>query len=66
MKPTDFPHLIGLHKLIDIPIIRQFNDKMNTVIGAKYIISRIKKEDLLTESISCLNKRSRQVIIICA
>lgn len=37
LKQTDFLHLLGLHKLIDIPVIRQFNDKNNLVIGAKYI-----------------------------
>lgn len=36
LKQTDFPHLLGLHKLIDIPVIRQFNDKNNLVISAKY------------------------------
>lgn len=51
LKQTDFPHLLGLHKLIDIPIIRQFNDKNNLVIGAKYINSKIKKQELLTENI---------------
>lgn len=51
LKQTDFPHLIGLHKLKDIPVIRQFNDKNNNQVSAKYILSRIKKEDLLTESI---------------
>lgn len=48
-KVTDFPHMIGLHKLIDIPIIRQFNDKGNRKVSAKFILSRIKKEDILTE-----------------
>ena len=51
LKQTDFPHLLGLHKLIDIPIIRQFNDKNNLVIGAKYINSKIKRQELLTENI---------------
>ncbi|MCM1049491.1 MAG: PBECR4 domain-containing protein [Clostridiales bacterium] len=51
LKQTDFPHLLGLHKLIDIPIIRQFNDKNNLVIGAKYINSKIKKQEFLTEYI---------------
>ncbi|MBD5393572.1 MAG: hypothetical protein HDR23_08460 [Lachnospiraceae bacterium] len=50
LKQTDFPHLIGLHKLIDIPIIRQFNDVNNRTISAKFLISKIKKESLLTES----------------
>ena len=27
LKQADFPHLIGLNKLKDIPVIRQFNDK---------------------------------------
>lgn len=31
LKQTDFPHLLGLHKRIDIPVIRQFNDKNNLV-----------------------------------
>lgn len=49
-KQTDFPHLIGLHKLIDIPVIRQFNDSKNKTVSAKYIISKIKKQELLTEN----------------
>ena len=49
LKQLDFPHLIGLHKLIDIPIIRQFNDKGNKKIGARYIVGNIKKEDKLTD-----------------
>lgn len=51
LKKTDFPHLIGLHKLKDIPIIRQFNDKNNPTVSAKFILSRIKKGELLTEAI---------------
>ena len=51
LKKTDFPHLIGLHKLVDIPIIGQFNDISNTTISAKFLISKIKKEKLLTENI---------------
>lgn len=47
LKQTDFPHLLGLHKLIDSPIIRQFNDKNNLVIGARYINSRINKVGIL-------------------
>ncbi|MBQ4057328.1 MAG: hypothetical protein IJD40_00170 [Lachnospiraceae bacterium] len=43
-KQTEFPHLIGLHKLIDIPIIRQFNDRNNQTVSAKFLISKIKKE----------------------
>ena len=51
LKQTDFPHLIGLHKLIDIPIIGQFNDISNTTVSAKFLISKIKKESQLTEQI---------------
>ncbi|MBO5207845.1 MAG: hypothetical protein J6B68_00720 [Lachnospiraceae bacterium] len=51
LKQTDFPHLIGLHKLIDIPVIRQFNDKNNKTVSAKFIISKIKKEEQITEDI---------------
>lgn len=51
LKQTDFPHLIGLHKLVDIPIIGQFNDISNTTVSAKFLISKIKKESQLTESI---------------
>ena len=50
-KQTDFPHLIGLHKLVDIPVIRQFNDRNNTTVSAKFINSRIKHEELLTDDI---------------
>lgn len=50
-KQTDFPHLIGLHKLVDIPLIRQFNDKNNATVSAKFLISKIKKEVMLTDSI---------------
>ena len=50
LKQSDFPHLLGLNKLIDIPIIRQFNDIKNQTVSAKFLISKIKKEELLTES----------------
>ncbi len=50
-KQNNFPHLIGLHKLVDIPIIRQFNDKNNQFVGAKFLISKIKQEKILTEEI---------------
>ena len=50
LKQTDFPHLIGLHKLIDIPLIGQFNDISNITVSAKFPISKIKKESQLTES----------------
>lgn len=50
-KQTDFPHLRGLHKLIDIPVIRQFNDSNNKTVSAKYINSKVKRQELLTEQI---------------
>lgn len=51
LRQKDFPHLVGLHKLVDIPIIRHFNDKNNKTVSAKYIISQIKKQSILTENI---------------
>ena len=51
LKQTDFPHLIGLHKLVDIPLIGQFNDVSNSTVSAKFLISKIKKESQLTENI---------------
>ncbi|MBR5798880.1 MAG: hypothetical protein IKY23_02345 [Lachnospiraceae bacterium] len=51
LKQTDFPHLIGLHKLVDIPLIGHFNDVSNTTVSAKFLISKIKKESQLTEKI---------------
>lgn len=51
LKQTDFPHLIGLHKLVDIPLIGKFNDISNTMVSSKFLISKIKKESQLTESI---------------
>lgn len=50
LKQTDFPHLIGLHKLVDIPLIGQFNDVSNSTVSAKFLISKIKKEIILTET----------------
>ena len=46
-----FPHLIGLHKLTDLPLILMFNDPNNIVVKSKFIISKIKKEKDLTENI---------------
>lgn len=50
LKQKDFPHLIGLHKLIDIPIIRKFNDRNNLKISSKYLISKIKSQSYLTDN----------------
>ena len=44
-----FPHLIGLHKLIDIPLILKFNDKANNTVSANYIIGKIKKIEIFDE-----------------
>lgn len=49
-KQTDFIHLLGLHKLQDIPIIQQYKDPSLTNIRAKYLISKIKHEQSLTDS----------------
>lgn len=51
LRQTEFPHLLGLHKLTDIPVIQQFRDPDKPNISAKYILSRIKKEELLTDDI---------------
>lgn len=44
---TAFPHLIGLHKLIDIPMIHRFNDPKDLTVNAKYILKKIKKKRFL-------------------
>lgn len=61
LKQTDFPHLLGLHKLIDIPVIRQFNDSNNLVVSAKYINSKIKKQELLTEKIIRMSRYFHEI-----
>ena len=45
------PHLLGLHKLVDVPILGRFADKNDKVVNAKYILSKIKKEILVTDSV---------------
>ena len=47
LRQADFPHLLGLHKLTDIPIIQQFRDVNQPNISARYILSRIKKDIVL-------------------
>ena len=49
LQMSAFPHLIGLHKLIDIPMIHRFNDPKDLTVNAKYILKKIKKEEILTE-----------------
>ena len=48
---NSFPHLIGLHKLTDLPIIQRFNDKNDSMVSAKYLISKIKQEKLTEEDL---------------
>ncbi|SDX06165.1 hypothetical protein SAMN05216391_1423 [Lachnospiraceae bacterium KHCPX20] len=50
LELSAFPHLIGLHKLTDIPIIRRFNDPNDKVVRAKYITQKIKQQKMLTEN----------------
>ncbi len=50
LKQSDFPHLIGLHKLTDIPIVRQFNDKNNRTVSASYILGKIHQQRFLTDT----------------
>lgn len=50
LRQTEFPHLLGLHKLTDIPIIQQFRDPSQPNISARYVLSKIKKEELLTDA----------------
>lgn len=51
LKKRNFPHLIGLQKLTDIPLISSFNDSTNRTVSAGFLISRIKKQRFLTDSI---------------
>ena len=50
-KKRNFPHLLGLQKLVDIPLISNFNDPQNLTVSAGFLISRIKSERFLTEKI---------------
>ena len=42
-----FPHLVGIHKLIDIPLIQRYNDSRDKMVNAKYLLSKIKQGKLL-------------------
>lgn len=42
-EKTAFPHLAGIHKLIDIPLIRKYNDPRETMVSAKYLLSKIRQ-----------------------
>lgn len=50
LKQSDFPHLIGLHKLIDLPIIQRFNDPNNKTVSAKFLMQKIKQQRMITET----------------
>ena len=39
-----FPHLLGLHKLEDIPLIRKFNNPKEKTVSAKYLIGKIRQD----------------------
>ncbi len=51
LKKRNFPHLIGLQKLIDIPLISSFNDPTDPTVSAGFLISRIRKQRFLTDAI---------------
>lgn len=42
-----FPHLIGLHKLVDIPLIQRYNDDQERMVSAKYLLAKIRQGKLL-------------------
>jgi len=52
LSQYNYPHLLGLQKLEDIPIIGRFNDPNDKKIGAKIILSLIKKEVITYETIA--------------
>lgn len=41
-----FPHLVGIHKLIDIPLIRRYNDCQEKMVSAKYLLAKIRQGKL--------------------
>lgn len=48
-EKTAFPHLSGIHKLIDIPLIQKYNDPRETMVSAKYLLTKI-RQGKLTEA----------------
>lgn len=48
-EKTAFPHLSGIHKLIDIPLIQKYNDPRETMVSAKYLMAKI-RQGKLTEA----------------
>lgn len=43
--------MIGLHKLKDIPLIGRFNNPHDTTVSTKYLMAKIKKEELTERDI---------------
>lgn len=48
-EKTAFPHLSGIHKLIDIPLIQKYNDPREIMVSAKYLLAKI-RQGKLTEA----------------
>jgi len=48
-EKTAFPHLSGIHKLIDIPLIQKYNDPTEMMVSAKYLLAKI-RQGKLTET----------------
>lgn len=48
-EKTAFPHLSGIHKLIDIPLIQKYNNPRETMVSAKYLLAKI-RQGKLTEA----------------
>lgn len=55
-----FPHLIGLHKLKDIPLLARFNNPKEKMIGAKYLLGKI-RQGKLTEKDICNSKYYKEI-----
>lgn len=50
IRKRNIPHLLGLHKLVDIPVLGRFANPSDLVVNANYVISKIRQERLLTDS----------------
>jgi len=48
-EKTAFPHLTGIHKLMDLPLIQKYNDPKNLMVNAKYLLTKI-RQGKLTEA----------------
>lgn len=47
-EKNSFPHMIGLHKLIDIPLLKKFSEKK---VSANYVLSKIMNGKLTEDKI---------------